>query len=221
MEVPRRGVESELQLPAYVTATATWDPSRLCNLHHGSQQCQILNPLSKDRDRTCVLVSVITAEPQWELAWLVLISKNTRFYPGDWRCAGLDASVRRAPRRRLGREGNQAAWQWESRPGLGTSHHGLEGLQLCSAWLWDDKQGKTRCSGGEDVGQGLSPWGQVDLTWPRPEGQRSEVPWAILGAGQDPRRGDRAADRRAGLRGCLWLLCQRQVLRKPELGLGF
>ena len=30
MEVPRRGVESELQLPAYITATATRDLS----LHH-------------------------------------------------------------------------------------------------------------------------------------------------------------------------------------------
>ena len=36
MEVPRLGVESELQLPAYTTATATW----------------ILNPLSKARNRT-------------------------------------------------------------------------------------------------------------------------------------------------------------------------
>ena len=34
MEVPRLGVESELQLPAYTTATATPDPSHVCNLHH-------------------------------------------------------------------------------------------------------------------------------------------------------------------------------------------
>ena len=31
MEVPRLGVELELQLPAYTTATATWDPSRTCD----------------------------------------------------------------------------------------------------------------------------------------------------------------------------------------------
>ena len=30
MEVPRLGVESELQLPVYTTATATKDPSRIC-----------------------------------------------------------------------------------------------------------------------------------------------------------------------------------------------
>ena len=33
MEVPRLGGKSELQLPAY-TATATWDPSRVCVLQH-------------------------------------------------------------------------------------------------------------------------------------------------------------------------------------------
>ena len=43
MEVPRLGAESELQLPAYATATATWDPSHVCDLHHSSCQCQILN----------------------------------------------------------------------------------------------------------------------------------------------------------------------------------
>ena len=34
MEVPRLGVESELQLLAYATATATWDPSHVCHVHH-------------------------------------------------------------------------------------------------------------------------------------------------------------------------------------------
>ena len=28
------------------------NPSRVCNLHHSSRQCRILNPLSKVRDRT-------------------------------------------------------------------------------------------------------------------------------------------------------------------------
>ena len=52
MEVPRLGVQSELQPPAYTRATATRDPSRVCNLHHSSRQRRILNPLSKGRDRT-------------------------------------------------------------------------------------------------------------------------------------------------------------------------
>ena len=54
MEVPRQGVESELQLPA--TATATWDPRLICDLHHSSQQCWILNPLSEARDQTSILM---------------------------------------------------------------------------------------------------------------------------------------------------------------------
>ena len=32
MEVPRLGVKSELQLPAYPTAMATLDPSYICDL---------------------------------------------------------------------------------------------------------------------------------------------------------------------------------------------
>ena len=38
MEVPRLGVELELQLPVYTTATATLDPSHICNLHRSSWQ---------------------------------------------------------------------------------------------------------------------------------------------------------------------------------------
>ena len=56
MEVSRLGVELELELPAYSTATAMQDPSCVCNLHHSSWQRQILNPLSKPRDETCVLM---------------------------------------------------------------------------------------------------------------------------------------------------------------------
>ena len=39
MEVPRLEVELELQLPAYTTATAMQDPSRVCDLHYSSRQC--------------------------------------------------------------------------------------------------------------------------------------------------------------------------------------
>ena len=52
MEVSRLEVELELQLPAYTTATAMRDLNHIFDLHHTSQQCQILNPLSKARDRT-------------------------------------------------------------------------------------------------------------------------------------------------------------------------
>ena len=48
----RLGAESELQLLAYATATATQDPSHICELYHSSWQCQILDLLSEARDRT-------------------------------------------------------------------------------------------------------------------------------------------------------------------------
>ena len=47
-------VKSELQLPAY--ATATWDPSGVCDLHHSSWQRRIPDPLSKARNRTHILM---------------------------------------------------------------------------------------------------------------------------------------------------------------------
>ena len=56
MEVPRLGVESKLQLPAYATATAMRDPSCICDLHHSSWQCPILNLLREARDQTPILM---------------------------------------------------------------------------------------------------------------------------------------------------------------------
>ena len=57
MEVPRLGVEKEVQLLAYATATATPDPSLVCDhLHHSSRKRGILNPLSEARDRTHILM---------------------------------------------------------------------------------------------------------------------------------------------------------------------
>ena len=56
LEVPRLGVESELQLQVYTTATATRDPRCVCNLCCSFQQCWILNPLSEARARICILM---------------------------------------------------------------------------------------------------------------------------------------------------------------------
>ena len=41
---------------AYARATATPDLSHICDLHHRPRQHQILNPLSKSRDRTRILM---------------------------------------------------------------------------------------------------------------------------------------------------------------------
>ena len=56
MELPRLGVELELQLPACTTATATQDLSGVCDPHHCSRQCRVLNPRSEARDGTCLLM---------------------------------------------------------------------------------------------------------------------------------------------------------------------
>ena len=52
MEVPRLGVELDLQLPANTTAITTLDLGRVCDLHHS------INPLSEARDRTHILMNL-------------------------------------------------------------------------------------------------------------------------------------------------------------------
>ena len=65
MEVSRLGVDLEPQLVAYTTVTATWDTSCICDLHHSSQQRQILKALSKARDQTCVLMDTSQVHYHW------------------------------------------------------------------------------------------------------------------------------------------------------------
>jgi len=65
MEVLRLGVESELQLLVYTTATATTDPSRVWNLHRSSRQHWILNPLSETRDWTPILMDTSQVHYHW------------------------------------------------------------------------------------------------------------------------------------------------------------
>ena len=56
MKVPRLRAELELQLLAYTTAAATPDLSRVCDLHHSSQQQWISDTLSETRNQTCILM---------------------------------------------------------------------------------------------------------------------------------------------------------------------
>ena len=75
MEVPKLWVKLELQQPAYTTATAMSDPSRMCDLYHSSLQHWILNPLSKARDQTCVLMDASQISYHWAMTgtpWTVL-----------------------------------------------------------------------------------------------------------------------------------------------------
>ena len=71
IEVPRLGVESELHLLAYTTATAMQDPSCISDLHHSSRPHQI--PLMRpeiEPTSSWILVGFVPAEPQWELSQL-------------------------------------------------------------------------------------------------------------------------------------------------------
>ena len=65
MEIPRRGVELELQLLAYTTTIARPDPSRICDLYHSSWQWRILNPLREARDWTYILMDTSWVRYHW------------------------------------------------------------------------------------------------------------------------------------------------------------
>ena len=56
-EVPTLGIEAELQLPAYSTATAMPDPSLICKLHCSSRQHWVLHPLCNAWDPTGLLMA--------------------------------------------------------------------------------------------------------------------------------------------------------------------
>ena len=74
---------------AYTTATTMPDPSRVCDLHHTSRQCWILNPLSEARDRTHNLMDpsqirfccAMTGTPYvwfFEKLWLLQLLHHSR-----------------------------------------------------------------------------------------------------------------------------------------------
>ena len=80
MEVPGLGVKLELQLPAIATviAMATQDLSCICDLHHSSWQCQILNHWARPGikiEPSWILVRFITNESQEELLYSVFSNK--------------------------------------------------------------------------------------------------------------------------------------------------
>ena len=80
MEVPRLGVESELQMLAYITATAMWNLSQVCNPHWNWGQLWIHNPLSEARDGTGILMDTSWVRfcwATWELP-LDLISVHCK-----------------------------------------------------------------------------------------------------------------------------------------------
>ena len=85
MEVPRLGVEWELQLPTYATATAARDPNCVFELHHISGQQGIPDPPSKGRDWIHILMD--TSQTRFCCAtggspWVWHF--KTSFHPTEW-----------------------------------------------------------------------------------------------------------------------------------------
>ena len=108
------GVKSELQQPAYATATAMWYLSHVCDLYHNLWQCWILNPLSKTRERTSspwVLVGFVSTMPQWEL-WIILIGGLSKadYVP---QCKQASLNLSRAWMKQIsGRRRNSSLFFW-------------------------------------------------------------------------------------------------------------
>ena len=65
MDVPRLEIELELQLPAYTTAMATQDLSQIFDLPRSSRQCWLLNPLSRVRYQTRILMNTNQIHYHW------------------------------------------------------------------------------------------------------------------------------------------------------------
>ena len=76
MEVFRLGVESQLQLLTYTTATAVQDLSHVCNLHHTSQQCQIPDTLSTEQGQG---LNLNPHGYQQDFCWVTTGTPNTIF----------------------------------------------------------------------------------------------------------------------------------------------
>ena len=94
MEVPRLGMELELQLPAYTTTTATPDQSCTCDLHHSSGPLWILKPLSETRDRIQVLMDASRADyrratigtPAFKFKFAKITSSVLQSYQSHCKC---------------------------------------------------------------------------------------------------------------------------------------
>ena len=101
MEVPRQGVESELQLPADTTALAMLDPSRFFHWLCSLWQRWILNPLSEARDGTCNLMDTKVCNP--------LSHSGNSKSPIPKRAGALHAGDRRPAKR-------PRRWPWGQTP---------------------------------------------------------------------------------------------------------
>ena len=76
MEVPSLRVASKLRLPAYTTATASPDPSGVCDLHHSSWQRWILNPWARPGIEPTTSWFLVGFVDHWAMMWTLLFFFN-------------------------------------------------------------------------------------------------------------------------------------------------
>ena len=70
MDILRPGSKLELQLPAHATATATWDSSLVCNLHHTQHKARSPTHWARPEIELhlTLLVRFLSDVPEWELS---------------------------------------------------------------------------------------------------------------------------------------------------------
>ena len=81
MEVSRVGVELELLLPTYATATTTPDPN--CTYTTACGNAGSLTHWARpgiDSESSCTIVGFVTAEPQWELPILIIFKCTIQWH---------------------------------------------------------------------------------------------------------------------------------------------
>ena len=96
MELPRLGVKSKLQLLAYTTAEATWDRSRICDLHHSSWNARFLTHWMRpgmEPTSSWILVRFISAAPQRGLWFLIYLFWLLFIFLGKFPCYVVKSSL--------------------------------------------------------------------------------------------------------------------------------
>ena len=101
MEVPRLGFKLELQLYAYTIATVMPDLSCICDLHHSSWQHSVLNPQSKARDGTHILMDTSWVPFHWATTgtpkWMALKNQQKGIKGGMRSFVGVSIEVGKGP----------------------------------------------------------------------------------------------------------------------------
>ena len=115
--LPRLGVESELQVSAYSTATATPDPSHICNVHQSSLQHQIFILPIEAWNWTLILMDTsmvcyhwATTQTPWQ--WFLSLDPRASAWPRSSKKTGIP------------------------RPWITPTNHPLRTSNMFHMWFW-------------------------------------------------------------------------------------